>query len=166
MTFAHHYGYAFLNDTGFFTGNFGKGIAQYLGMFEPDIGDYGQYRGNDIGAVEPSAQAGFYYGDIHTRLCESGKGHGYIKLEIGRLYAFDQGLYPFYKADHKSFRYGHAIDADTFAQIDQVWRGVQTGFIPLVLQGRSDQVAGTAFAIGTGNMNAGKFTFRVIQCFA
>jgi hypothetical protein len=51
-------------DAGFFAGDFGDGGAEVVLMVESDVGDDGEEGMDDVGGVEPAAEADFEDGDV------------------------------------------------------------------------------------------------------
>ncbi len=74
MALAYYHRYLLFDNTGFFTGNLGQGIPQDLRMLQTDICNDRKHGSNNIGAVQPPAQARFDYGYIYPGFGKSGKG--------------------------------------------------------------------------------------------
>ena len=82
-------------------------------MVESDIGDDGEHREDDIGAIESAAQTYFDDGEIHFLVGEVLKGHRRHYLEERRGEGFEESLLLFHEVDDVIFINGLAIDTDT-----------------------------------------------------
>ena len=60
-------------------------LAQNFGVLEPDVGDDGDLAENDIGRIEPAAEADFNGRPFDAGLAEDEEGRGSEEIEPGRL---------------------------------------------------------------------------------
>ncbi len=120
------------DDPCLFRGYFCKGVPQQRHVVEADVGDDADFRGDNICGVEPSSQTGFDDGDVDFFACEIVKGQGCRELEKGGGDLFvvvppvkiTDHAYNLCLGDHPS------VDSDPLPEIDQVWRGVESGAVP------------------------------------
>ena len=95
-------------------------------MVETDVGDDTEVGTDDVGTVEASSQADFDDCYIYLLLSEIIECHGGGELEERGVQRFEECTVILYVIDDISLSYGDAVHADALAEIDEVWRGVES----------------------------------------
>ena len=120
MGLADDNGYSSFYDAGFLRGYLGQCVAQELGMVEADIGDDGNQRGDDVRAVQPSAQAYLDDSDVDVHVTEVLEGHGCRHLKERGMERFQESALALNKINDIRLADWTAIDADALTKINQV----------------------------------------------
>jgi hypothetical protein len=123
------------------------------------------FRRDDVGAVEPTAQPGFDHGNIDLLIGEPGEGHGGEGVEAsrGRPHLGDDRLELPGQARKLPVAHHFAIDREPFADVDQMRAGVKADLIPAGLEHRGNHRASAAFAFGPGHMDGLDLVVRIAQ---
>ena len=160
---AHYHWDAGLDDAGFLTGYLCQRVAQKLGVVERDVGDHAQHGGDDVGAVEPSAQAHLNHCIVHIAFLEVVKCHGRGEFEETGVTLVARGKVALHEVDHLLLWYHLAIHPDALSEVDDVGRGVEAHFVPGLLQHGGEQVSDRAFAVGACHVYALVGSVRVAK---
>ena len=90
------------DDARFFSGNGFDGISKQGRVVGTDVGNNRNLRLDDVGGVEPSAQAHLHNGNIYLAMPEVVKSHSYGQLKKGRFQIGRFVLFPeiFHKSNH------------------------------------------------------------------
>ncbi len=67
---------AWLDDAGLFRGDFLEGMAEEIFVIESDLGNDGNFGNQDVGGIEPAAEADLKDGDVRFLAGEKIEGHG------------------------------------------------------------------------------------------
>ena len=67
------------------------------------------------------------------------------------------------KVDNSLLGYHLAVDADTFAEVDEVGRGVEAHLVASFLEDGGEEVGDGAFAVGAGDMDGLEFALGVAE---
>ena len=161
--FSNDYRNARLDDSSLFTGNLGKGVAQELGVVEADVGDDGKDWGDDVGAVESSAQSHFDDRIIHLLLCKVFQCHGCSEFEEGWMKWFEESPVLFYEVNDILLRNAFSVHSDTFSEIYQMGRGVESYLVTLALKNGSKGMGAGSFAVGSSYVDGLVFLMRVTE---
>lgn len=120
MGLPYHDGDVRLDDAGLFGGYLGEGVAEELGVVEPDVGNDAEVGGDDVGAVKPPAHA--YLHHCHVDLfggeiveCQP-DGH-FKETELQCLHVVAM---PLDKVGDTLLGYHLPVDADALAEVDQM----------------------------------------------
>lgn len=146
-------GDVWFDDACFFGGDELEGIAEDVHMVVADVGNDGEVGGDDIGAIKASSEAGFDDCDVDLLFDEVVECHGDGDFEEGRFYGVDERLDALYEPGDIVFCDHLAVDADAFAEVVEVWGGVEACFIAGGLKDGGEHVAGGAFAVGASDMD-------------
>ena len=156
----------FVHDAGYFFGDAVEGVAQQILVVDTDAGDADDLRGNDVGAVQPSAQDGFDNGDIHLMIAEMQKRNGREDFKKGRpivlpVCFFEDRMYPIQQIEKLFSRDHPRIDHDPLMQTGHVRGGVKPDLVAVGLHHFGQHRGGGAFALGSGNVDAFDFFMRI-----
>ena len=134
-------------------------------MVEADVGDDGKNRGDDVGAVESAAQSHFDDRVIHLLLCEIFQCHGCGEFEEGWMKRLEEGTVLFYEVNDILLRNAFSVHSDTFSEIYQMGRSVESHLVTLALENGSKGMGAGAFAVGSGYVNGLVLLMRVTKVF-
>ena len=137
-------------------------MPQQVAVVQADARHDAQVRGDDVGAVQPAAQADFDDGDIHFLGLEPPERHGGRNLEERQVQGLEIRLPPQDEIQHEFFgnqmcsiplprrrlRHAHPL-----AEIQDVRRGIQAHLQSARGKGGSEQVRHRAFSVGPGDMD-------------
>jgi len=157
-----------LEDTRFFLRDVGQLRTELVHVVHRDARQATHFGFQDVGAVQPTAQAGFHDGDIHVLRSEIDKRNRGHDFEEGRLIV----LHPLHvRGDfHNQLRQCRtrnlvSVDRNPLANVANVRRHVQTDAMPTGLEHRSEHRRGRTLALGTGDMHGFQLIVGVIQPF-
>ncbi len=144
-----------LEDAGFFSGDVGQGRAQLGHVIVTDAGDGGDIGLDDVGAIQPAAEARLDDGDIDFIVGEVFESDGGEDIEIGwrRLEAVDHWLDKANQASKIGLGDHVAVDGDALAHIDEVRAGVEPDLVAVGDEHGGDHRASAALAFGSGNVD-------------
>ena len=150
-------GDAGFEDAGLFSGNRGDGIPEHSHVIPTDLGDHGSERGDDVGGIESTPEAGLPDNDIDLVFQEPEQGDDGGELEEGRFDGWLGGLGkvpdPFNQTGEGDIGNGHAIDPDAFTEPDQVGRGIEPGTPTGGPVDGIEHGADRALAVGAGDVD-------------
>ena len=132
-------------------------------MVEADVGDDGKDWGDDVGAVESSAQSHFDDCIIHLLLCEVFQCHGSGEFEEGWMKWFEESTVLFNEVTDILLRNAFSVHSDTFSEIYQMGRGVESYLVTLALKNGSKGMGAGAFSVGSGYMDGLVFLMRMTE---
>ncbi len=115
-------------------GYLGQRVAQELHVVEADVGDDAEVRTDDVGAVEPSAQAYLHHGHVHPLLGEIIERHGGRQLEERGVQRLEERAVALHEIDHRLLGDRLPIHADALAEVHQVGRRVEPCAVACLLQ--------------------------------
>ncbi len=149
-----------LENSSFFAGDFGKGVAEEIFVVEVDAGDDGDGGLNDVGGIEAAAEPDFEDGEVDFFFCEILEGHGGDAFEIGGVGAeFSGGEESFdlllgAGEDGGEIFVGDflAVDAEAFVDFFEVGRSVEAGAQAGVAEDGFEKCGGRTFAVGAGDV--------------
>ena len=159
----YHHGDAGLDDAGLLDGYLLQRVAEELRVVEAYVGDDGEKRRDDVGAVQTAAHAHFDDGDVHLLAGEIVKGEADGHLEKGEMEVGEKPAVGLDKVHDGLLRNHVAVDADALAEVDKVRRGVEADLVARLLQDGGEEVADGAFAVGAGHMYASELALRVAE---
>ena len=162
-----HDWHAGFDDAGFFGGDFFEGVAEPLLMIEGDVGDDAGQRRDDVGRIEPSAEAGFPNHEVAFLFAKKFQRHHRDDFKKRRVMVggklFQQRLQFRDEPDNLVFGNKLPVELNPFAEGNQMWRGEQ----PDAQAGRAvnafEHGAGRAFAIGAGDVDEAEFFLRITR---
>ena len=134
-------------------------------MVEADVGDDGKNRGDDVGAVESAAQSHFDDRVINLLLCEVFQCHGSGEFEEGWMKWFEESTVLFNEINDILLRNAFAVHSDTFSEIYQMGRGVESYLVTLALENGSKGMGAGSFAVGSSNMDGLVLLMRMTKVF-
>src|SRR5579859_3789789 len=135
-------------------------------MIVADLRDDGQFRYDDIGAVQSAAQPYFYDGDIYFFQCEVFKGHGHCDFEEGGIDGLGEGADAPDKVYDEVFPDHLPVHLYPFPEILQVWGCVQPCLIPGFLKDGGQHMTGRPFPVCPCDMDGREFVLRVADIIA
>ena len=161
-------------DSGFFGGDGGDGVAEKLLVIEIDIGDDGEDGLDDVGGVEASAHADFEDGDFDAgggKEIEGDGGHGLKKAgQVRQLGGGDERGGDLGDAlvggGEVRVRNGLAAADDALIDAQQMRRSVEAGAVRRGMQDGGESGRRGAFAVGSGDEHGGKVALRVAERLA
>ena len=153
-----------LQDAGLFVSDGGDALAKPGFMVEVDGGDDAECGADEVGGVEPTAEANFDDGAFDLALGEDIEGHQCDGLEVRRvgfeLSFVDQAFRDRMNGGKGVGKLGAtdwlAADLDPLGGLDEVRGGVQAGLHAGCADSGFDQGAGGAFAVGAGDVDDGR----------
>ena len=89
-------------------------------MVKADIGNDGQIRSYDVGAIQASSHAHFDNGDIHFGFCKIFKSQSRCQFKERRVQRFEERAFVFDKRNHFAFRYHLSVYPYALSEIGQV----------------------------------------------
>ncbi len=127
-------------------------------MFQADRRHCGGDRIDDTRRVESAAHPHFQDGDVDVRPAEVPEAHGRERLEGGEWVALDGSVdeerpHPFDELDDGGLRDPSPVDADPFAQVVEVRRGVQPHPVARLAEDRLGHAGGAALAVRAGDLD-------------
>ena len=138
-------------------------------MVEPDGRDHAAKRRlYHVGAVQQTAHAGFEHHHVAVLLGVKIKFQRVDVFEfrdddILSTQLFDQRKGLFDGLRQRLFGDHFVIDLDAFAEIRDIRRDEQSGFIPCRHQRRREHGADGAFAVGTGDVDIAQLVLRIVH---
>ena len=126
-------------------------------MVKTDIRDDGQYRHDDVGAVEPTAEPHFNDGYIHLRVGKILECHGGRQFEKAGMQRFKEGTVRLYKINDIRFFHTPSINLYSLPEIYEVRTCIQTYLIACRLKDCGQSVRTRTFAVCSRNVN--RFVF-------
>ena len=138
-------------------------MMQELHMVIIDIGDDAQFGGDEVGGVEATAHAHFDDGDVDFFLGEIVEGHAYSHLEEGELHGLELLLIRVDELHHVLFRDHLAVDADAFAKVAEMGRGVEAGLVASFLEHGGQHVGDGTLAVGSAHVHRLEVVLRVVE---
>ena len=121
-------------------------------MVETDVGDDGEQGGDDVCAVESSAQSHLYYSNIYLLFLEVLERQGRCQFEERRVEGFEERTFLLHEVNDALFRYHLAVDANPLAEVNKMWTRIESYLVTCRLQDCSQSVTDRPFAIGTCNV--------------
>ena len=142
-------------------------------MIEIDRGDDGDLGLDNVGRIEPAAEAHFVDRKLYTRFSEGHEGERGDALEIGRMslqlalgeQAFDRQMNARPGRGERFIRDVLAIDANALVDALEVGGGVQTGAQAGGAQDRFEHRSRRSFAVRAGDVHAGNPEVRIAERF-
>ena len=128
-------------------------------MVQADGGDDAYYRSDDVGAVEPPAQAGFEHCGVHSPVSKKPERHpggDFKKAQPGEAVVPVEEVKRFLTADHFESAGGDYFDP--LAEIDKVRRSVKSHFETAPGEPGGNHGAHGALAVCPGHVNDRIFT--------
>ena len=157
-----HHRHALFDDTRFFAGDLGQGVAQQEHVVIRKRGDHRHLRRDHVGGVQAPAQAHLDQRRVTAlarKVQESQRGGD---LEGGQARdGRDLRLKFLHQRHQLGMRDQLAVDLDALGVIIQVRRGVQAHPVALGLQRAGAQRRDRAFALGAGHVNRTELGLRV-----
>ena len=163
MGLANDDGDAWLDDTCLFVSDFGPRVTQELHMVEINVGDDAQFRRDKVGGIQSSTHAHLDDGDVDFFFREVIESHAHGHLEEGEFHLFKLLLVGVNELYHILLGNHLAVDADAFAEVAQMGRGVKACLEASFLKDGSQHVGDGAFAIGAGHMHRLEVVLRVVE---
>jgi len=159
--------HAGLDDAPLLESDLGQRVAQQLGVVEAQAGDDRHQRRQDVRRVQPAAQANLDDGHVHRAGGEVVEGQGGDDFEPGDARrGLDGRAHAIHDGDER--RLGDAAiggvgrqDADAFAELTQVGRGVEADAQPSQPQAGGAHGRHRAFALGAGDVERREAGVRV-----
>ena len=127
-----------------------EGVAEKLCVVETDVGDYRQFGRDDVGAIEPAAEADFYYRHVDLLLLEIEKRQRRGKLKERRVEGFEELALLLHEVDDPPFGNHLPVDAYALTEVYEMGRCVQADLVASLLQDGRYAVRARALAIGAG----------------
>ena len=124
-------------------------------MVKADVGDDAQDGPQDVGAVQPPAEARLNDGHVDCLLCEIEERQGRGNLEERGLQGFEERLLLFDECRDARLGYHCSVHADALAEVGDVGRGVKPHLEPCALQDGGQRVADAAFAVRASHVDGG-----------
>lgn len=159
-------GAAGFDDARFLAGDRGQSVAEELLVVVVDGGDDAEDGIDDVGGVQPAAEAGFKDGVVHFVLREEEEGHGGDGFKVRRLLVERDGADLVECLGELVLRDGPAVDADAFGGLGEVGRSVEAGGVAGAAEGGFEEGASGAFSVGSGDVEEAASTVRRAQQFA
>ena len=132
-----------------------RGRAGEIGVIQPDVGDHGNGRVDDVGRVPSSQQSDLDHGHVDGDVCEVPKGHGSRDLEERGPHAHEQ--FQIGDGPHRRGEVlvgdGLGVDRDPLVDPLQVRAGVRADAQALGHQQPGGHLGDRALAIGTGDVD-------------
>jgi len=164
-------------DSGFFAGDLGDGVAEVVLVVEGDVSDDREEGVDDVGGVKTASKPNFEDGYIYRFFscfaisCEVLEGEGGEDFEeagwVGEIAGFNEEAGGFVdlevEAGEVFVRDLDAIDLDAFVDADQVRRGVETCAVAGCCEDAGQGGGGGAFAVGSGDQDGGEGVLRVAE---
>ena len=88
------------------------------------VGDDAEVGGDDVGAVEPSAESYLYNSYIYVLLGKVGECHRCGEFKERGLQRLEEGSLLFYKIHYELLACRRAVHSDSFAEVYQMGRCV------------------------------------------
>ena len=154
---------ALFDDARLLARNLRQRVAQELYVVEADVGDDAQVGPDDVGAVQPSAQAHLDDGHIHPTVGKVAESHGGGQLEKRWVERLEEGTFFFYKVHDIFLRDGLSVHADAFAEVHQMGRRVEAHAVTTLLQDGGQGVRAGTLAVGARHVDAAEAAMRVSE---
>ena len=160
--------HARLDDAGLFGGDFCQRVAEPLLVVEGDVGDDAGQRRDDVGRVQPPAQAGFPDHQVAFLFGEKFQRHHRDEFKkrrvmVRREIASSSGCNSSDQPDDFVFRNQLAVDLNPFAERNQMRRGEQPDAQSRRAINAFEHGAGRAFAVGAGDVDEAEFFLRIAR---
>ena len=167
----HDHRDARFDDAGFLTGDIRERVAEVLLMIEVDRRDGGHDGLNDIGRVEPSAQANLDDAELDAGVTKQVERHRRRRFEEGRLsrervlrdHRLDRGLHVGRRLPHLGGADRLSVDDKSFRQVDEMRRGVASGVVTRAPQHLVDHRGHGSLAVCTGDVNRSKSVLGIAE---
>ena len=163
----------FLDDAGFFTGDFSYRMAQKTLMIEINRSDDCNFRLNDVRRVQPAAQANFIHREFHAAFDKRHERQSGDALEVsgvrGKLAtgqkSFDSGVNA--RPCGRECLVGNirAVNSNSLVDSLEMRRRIKPAANAGGSNDRIQHRRGGTFAIRAGNVNAGNLKVRIAQRF-
>ena len=89
-------------------------------MIKAYICNYGEFWGDDVGAIQPPTKSHFNDGNIYLLVGKVLKRQCGGQFKERRVEGFEEILFFFYKFNNSLLVYAHAIDANALSKINQM----------------------------------------------
>ena len=161
-------GDAGLEDAGLLHRDLLNGVAEDLRVGEGDAGDRGDLGRDDIGGVEPAAEADLDDGDVHGLLGEVEQAHRGSEFKEGGLAGLvgqiGRGVGDALRGSREvGVRDDARVDSDALADVDQVRAGVDADGVAARFEAAGRHLARAALALGSGDVHVPHGPVRVAE---
>ena len=102
-------------------------------MVERNVGNDGEQGIDNVGAIQPTAQAHFYNGKVYLLFREILESHCSGQLKERWVQWFEEIAMVFNKINYVLFRNHFAVYSDAFPEVYEVWTCVKPYFIAVGL---------------------------------
>ena len=151
------------DDTCLFVCDFGPRVTQELHVVEINVGDDAQFRRDEVGGIQSSAHAHLDDGDVDLFFREVVESHAHGHLKEGELHLLKLLLVGVNELYHILLWNHLAVDADAFAEVAQVGRGVKASLETGFLKHGSQHVGDGTFAVGARHMHRLEVVLGVVE---
>src|SRR5262249_13055588 len=138
-------------------------VAEDLGVIQADRGDDRHQRREDVGAIEPAAEADLDHGDVDLAFGEVEESERRRHLEEGAVAAFGESFDPVERLLEPALVGPLADDADALTEVDQMRRGVEAGAHTRLAQRALDERAHRALAVGARDVHGAEARVGIPQ---
>src|SRR5271166_1251667 len=161
----------FANDSGLLASDFTNRVAQIFLVVERDIGNDREQRIDDVGGIEASAHFNFEHGDLRADAGKVLEGYDSEHLEetgmprklAGMQQLLCGALDAIVNLAELDIGDGLAVDANALVDTHEMGRAVEGGLVSGGAQDGRQRCCSGAFAVGSGDQDAGETALRVAQ---
>ena len=159
----YHDGDTGLDDAGLLAGYLLQRVAEKLRVVEAYIGDNGEERRDDVGAVQASTHTYFDDGDVDFFAGEVVEGEADGHFEEREVEVGEKMHVGFDEINDRLLRNHLAVDAYALAEIYEVRRGVEAHLVAGLLKNGGQEVGDGALAVGACHMDGAELALGVAK---
>lgn len=78
---------------------------------------------------------------------------------------FEERSFLLHEIDYVVLRNHFSVHSDSFSEVNEMWRSVESDFVAVELQDGSERVGATSFSVGSGDVDGSEFFVRMPEVF-